>query len=192
MSLRFPIFAACVALAGPVAIKAQTVLAADSPFMPPGAGPGDVRSAEANPFELAGASVTSNGTEVCIYDAGEKRSHWIPVGSAEGRIKVLGYDSVRDRAEVRIDGIAQVLELRKDTVLASALPAQLPMPGNISMPSVFGNRVPQPAYGSPQMLERARKEREARMFVTDLMEIGARQRQADEEARDKKAQENGK
>jgi hypothetical protein len=148
-------------------------LAKDSPFLSPGEeSPGSASGARPA-FELAGGSVTSSGSEVCIYDVNAKRSHWIGVGDADGAIQVVSYDAAGDQAVVRIDGVQQTLDLRKE--------AASPNPSSIT-PFVAAGATVTGAREPVISVEEARARRESRMLVTDLMDIGMRQRQAHEAA----------
>jgi hypothetical protein len=159
----------------------------DSPFLPPahaGGAAGAGRGPQA--FELAGASITSNGTDVCIYDVQAKRSRWITVGSTSDQIQVVSYDPDKDQVVIRANGVQTSLELRKTTVeslgpagqaAAFAMPAAPALTVNPSPPPVLPFKTP----------EVAKQEREARMLVSDLLEIGIQQRKAYEEAAKKAA-----
>jgi hypothetical protein len=156
-----------------VEMPAQTALASSSPFLAAGAAGGGAGPGSGPAFELAGGIVTSSGSEVCIYDINGKRSHWIGVGDADGRIQVLSYDSAADRAVVRVDGVEQTLDLRKETTPRSPASA---VPFVAAVGSVPG------ALPPGMSIQEARKQREARMLVMDLMDAGMKQRQAREEA----------
>jgi hypothetical protein len=185
LRLRFTGILVAAALPGLAGIaKAQTVLVENSPFLPPGSEPGFAGQGNSAQFELAGASVTDKGAEVCIYDVKERRSHWIPVGGVDRGIQVLSYDAIRDRAELRIDGVTQSLEMRK---AAEQPVSRASFPSQEAVNLAANNGLPTQA--TPAQIETARKQREARMFVTDLMEIGMQQRRAFEEAQRKKAEE---
>jgi len=167
------VFLALLSLGKAGGASAQDTLAKESPFLPPGTAAGRGGEGSGAAYQLAGGSVTSRGSEVCIYDVGGRRSRWIGVGEADGGFQVVSYDSDADRAVVRIDGVQQTLELRKAASPANAV--------------AFNSFVPAPAYITgpaprPLSAEAARKQREARMLVADLMDIGMRERQANEEA----------
>jgi hypothetical protein len=110
---------------------------------------------------------------VCIYDVNGKRSHWIGVGDADGRIQVVSYDAAGDRAVVRIDGVEQTLDLRKEAA---------PRNPGFAVPFVAAANTAPGALPPGISIQEARKQREARMLVMDLMDAGMRQRQAHEEA----------
>ena len=159
----------------------------DSPFVPAansGRAAGGSRTPQA--FELAGASITSHGTEVCIYDVQAKRSRWISVGSTSDQIQVVSYNPEKDQVVIRANGVQTSLELRKTTVeslgpvgqaAAFAMPSAPALTVNPSPPAVL-------PFKSPEV---AKQEREARMLVSDLLEIGIQQRKAYEEAARKAA-----
>jgi len=189
MDLRLRLLSLCLAASSlglPRISAAQEVLAKDSPFLPPGAGSGAASDPDSAGYELDGASVTSQGTSICIYDVKEKHSRWIGVGNSDGRIQVVRYDPNLDRAEIRVDGESQILELRKA--------AEQPVSGNLqalplALAPMSPNGIAPDNHGtSPENL---RKQREARMMVTDLMMIGMRQRMAHDEEVRKKAEEEG-
>jgi len=173
-----PICSAILAVLLAVAVSsAQTALPKDSPFLP---APGTAASG-AGPtqegLELAGVSSTAKNTLVCIYDNQTKRSHWIPVNATVEGIKVLAYDSTLDQVSLSVGGQKKVLRLRKATVsgVANANPgaAAAGFATPAVMPSTPGTPQPPPAPGSI-----AQQETEARMLVSDLLEIGIQQRKA--------------
>jgi len=163
----------------------QTTLVGDSPFAPAGS-PGAAAAASAQAYELAGSSVQGPDVLVCIFDRAAKRSDWIPVGGTDGVVHVVSYDQDKDRAIVTISGAMKELTLRTATVAsASAAPAGRPAP-----PAPRPR--PQPVAGGPPApvpaTSAAREQLEARMLVSDLLDIGVQQRKAYQEARQKAAQ----
>jgi len=163
----------------------QTTLVGDSPFAPAGsAGAAAASSAEA--YELAGSSVQGPDVLVCIFDRGAKHSDWIAVGGTAGAVHVVSYDADKDRAVVTISGARKELTLRTATVAsAGAAPA-----GRQAPPSP--RPAPQVVAGAPPVqgpaANAAREQQEARMLVSDLLDIGVQQRKAYQEARQKAAQ----
>lgn len=163
----------------------QTALPKESPFMP---APGSAGAAPAanETLELGGFSGTGQTTVVCITDIASKRSHWIPVGSTVEGIKVLSFDSARDQATIIVGGLQKILHMRKATVAstsnAGAVAAGFAAPAAIA--PTQGTPQPPPAPGSV-----AQQETEARMLVSDLLEIGIQQRKAYEDAQKKADQE---
>jgi hypothetical protein len=176
-----------VALAAFLAVaeaSAQTALPKDSPFLPtPGTAANGGASTQEG-LELAGVSSTAKNTFGCIYDNQTKRSHWIPVNATVEGIKVLAYDSTLDQVSLSVGGQNKVLRLRKATVsgVANANPgaAAAGFATPAVMPITQGSPQPPPAPGSI-----AQQETEARMLVSDLLEIGIQQRKAYEDAQKK-------
>jgi len=177
----FPIFATMAVAAGAPVDRAQTALP-DSPFLSSTAPGPQTGSVEA--FQLTGISVVGEKTFVSIYDAGEKHSLWIIVGESVGGIHVVSCDVATEQSVVRIGGQLKVLTLRKPAVTAAAF-APVPVGAEIApigLPTATGE-----AAVTPPLTEEDKEAREARMLVTDLLEIGAQQRKAYEEAQKKAA-----
>lgn len=175
---------ALVLLLLPVAAAAQ----GRSPFLPPsGQGIGPEGPAEA--YELAGASVSSIGAQICLYDRAHKQSRWLPVGETSDGIEVLSYDPASDQAVVRFDGATHVLSLRKAAINSSGAPAVAYVAPTPVLRSVPNRPIVDPSTigKSPEVVK---QEREARMLVSDLLEIGMEQRKAYQEAQ-KKARAQG-
>jgi hypothetical protein len=172
-------------------------------------------SASGETFEFAGVSSIGKKTDLIIYDKTAKKSHWIAPGETKEGIAVINYDAAREEAVVKVNGVQKTLALRKGggpvgtartaanpsggftTPLPAVLPApasaNLPVPnaavtaaapvtsGNTSSPTASA---PPPPPGSAAEVQ-ARQETEARMLVSDLLEIGMAQRRAYEEAQRK-------
>jgi hypothetical protein len=180
------------ALVAPLLAAGDDGLSTRSPFLPLNAPQGgDAAASQGEHYELAGASLTNEGTLLCLYDSASKHYRWLTVGKTDDGIQVVSYDPNREEAVVRFDGSAHVLSLRQVRTqqaggLALVSPAQpvpmTPMPspvnngGPIVDPSTIGK--------SPEVIK---QEREARMLVSDLLEIGMQQRKAYEEAQKKAA-----
>ena len=158
----------------------------DSPFAPlPGAAGSAAAPEEL--FELAGASATGQGTEVCIYNSQTKRSTWIAVGSSRDGVEVVSFDPDRDQAVVSLHGQRKTLSLRKAVVTAAPVPVFTPP---VYAPAPPGENLaaaaPQPVGPQPvgtSSREQKIQEREARMLISDLMQIGMEQRKAYAEAK---------
>ncbi len=162
----------------------QSSLVVNSPFSPNGtASLGAGAPAEA--YELAGSSIEGSDMSVCIFERQAKHSQWIPVGGDVDGVRVISYDPANDTAVVMIAGSRKELSMRKAAVavLNPASPNRTPQvvstPAAVSAPIAAA---PPEAVGSA-----AREQREARMLVSDLLEIGIQQRKAYQEAKQKAA-----
>jgi hypothetical protein len=180
-TLRLPALAAlsCVgtALGQPLIVN--------SPFSSVGSqGVGAAGPAEA--YELAGSTVAGPDVTVCIFERQKKRSAWIPVGGDEDGVRVVSFDALHDTAVVVIGGARKELSLRKSVVssLYAASGARAPAPVAEPAPALVPiSSAPAPASTATA----AQDQREARMLVSDLLEIGVQQRKAYQDAKQKAA-----
>lgn len=165
---------------------AQTALPKDSPFLP-ALGTAPAVAAAGDIHELAGVSSTGKSTLVCIYDNQAKRSRWIAVNATVDGIKVLSFDAAKDEATIKVGEQQKTLRMRKAAVAGSANVNAGANAAAFATPAptvTQGTPQPPPAPGSV-----AQQETEARMLVSDLLEIGIQQRKAYEEAQKKAEQE---
>jgi len=134
-------------------------------------------------LQLAVISVIAPQIYVLLVDtanAGKSRSRWIAVGAKVDDLEVLSCDVDKDEAVVRVGSDLKTLALRKPaSAKTGAMPAAFasqspPMP----LVGPAGGALPQVA----PLVTREEKEREARMLVSDLLDISMRQRKAYEEA----------
>jgi hypothetical protein len=186
--LRVP---ALAALWSAAAAFGQGALVGNSPFMPSGGAAG-AASGPAEAYELAGSSVQGSSVTVCIFERQAKRSQWIPVGGISDGIHVISYDARHDKAVVAIGGAIKELTLRKSTV-ASLGPPQAaragPVPAETAAPpAMISSATPAGPPPAPATSP-AQEQREARMLVSDLLEIGVQQRKAYQDAKLKAASE---
>lgn len=189
MAARLPasrLLTASFAASAALSILAQTP-PANSPFVPPpSAAPA---SADNGSLQLVGMTVVGRDTLLSIRTESDQRSVWIPVGKTVAEITAVSYDAKAERAVVRHKGENHTLILRK----AAVAPADAPAPAAAPTPSPRVATPPttaaEPAAPLPPLTPQQEKEMEARMLVTDLLEIGQRQRQAYEEAQRKAAAE---
>lgn len=175
------------------AVLPQAARAGDSPFVQ-GAG-GAAGTAAGGPpaaYELAGASVTDAGVQVCIFDTQAKKSRWIAVGSTAEKIQVVSYDPGTERAVIRVDGAQRELVLRHARVATGGPQQARPASSFTASPApaapqpLVGIQPPPPPPG--KSAEVLKEEREARMLVSDLLDISMQQRKAYEEAQRKASQ----
>lgn len=190
----------------PVLAGAQTALPKQSPFAPSGGA--QVATAAANEsLEFAGVMIGKT-TDVIIHDKTAKRKHWIGIGETVDGISVVKYDPAREQAVVRINGAEKVLALKKPNragpgpapVQAVPVGFNVPPPTAAVPPASDPAQIVQkiqpapppdtaaPAPTTPQTPQaQAKAETEARMLVSDLLEIGMAQRKAYEDAQRKAA-----
>lgn len=183
-------FFAALALFTAIGARAQIALPKESPFMPaPGAVAADQPASDT--FELKGFSSTGKKILVCVYDSQAKRSHWIAVDDTVEGIKIVAFDAAKEEATITVGGQKKTLRMRKPSVAAgtntanTAGTAAAGFASPVTAPMITqGIPQPPPAPGSI-----AQQEVEARMLVSDLLEIGIQQRKAYEEAQKKADQE---
>jgi hypothetical protein len=178
--LRLPALAA-LGCAG--SLYGQTALIADSPFAPVGASAGSAASAPAEAFELAGSTAQGSQVTVCIFERKNKHSEWIPVGGESNGIHVISYDGAHDTAVVTISGERKQLTMHRPVVASTNLPAggrAAAVPVTSAPVAPIAASVPE-APANPSTA--ARDQREARMLVSDLLEIGVQQRKAYQDAK---------
>lgn len=192
---------------------AGSALSKDNVFRPPGSAA--AASAAANEtLEFAGVSSIGSRTELIFYDKATKKNHWIGKGETKEGITVLNYDARREEAIVTINGTQKTLPMRQPaagkpgapiralppvatgfnvstpaplpTVVTPAAAPVTPTPDAAPMPAP--PNTPPPAPTTPEAVAKA--ETEARMLVSDLLEIGMAQRRAYEEAQRRAAEGN--
>ncbi len=166
-------------------------------------------AAASETIEFAGVSAMGKRTDLVIHDKTSKKSHWIAEGETKEGITVLKYDARREQVVVKVNGAEKILQLRKGSgpVNAVAGVPSLPSGFNTPMPTasvVQTNQQPGPSGGAPSPIAESpvaaaaqptpkpegpptpegqqKQETEARMLVSDLLEIGMAQRKAYEDA----------
>jgi hypothetical protein len=163
----------------------QTALVGNSPFAPSG-NAAVQGSAPAQDYELSGATSEDQQVSVCIYERQAKRSEWIPVGGNVDGIHVISFDNNHDMAVVMVGGQRKEITMRKAKI-AKSESAVAPRPAFVA-----DNTPAAPIASAPQPLPPAatapeQEQREARMLVSDLLEIGVQQRKAYQDAKLKAA-----
>ncbi|MEO7600206.1 MAG: hypothetical protein ABIV50_14825 [Opitutus sp.] len=175
-----------------VGLRGQTPIK-ESPFLPAANAASPSKSANAA-YELAGMSVAGKATLLSILRTSDKRSIWVAVGQTVGEVTAVSYDPKTDEATIRAKGKLLTLGMKKSAVVngpAARVPTG-PMPV-ITLPANVKPPQAQPvAVAAPPVSVQEEKETEARMLVTDLLEIGQEQRRAYEEAQKQAASKSGK
>lgn len=190
------------------AVAADT-LPKGSPFLPAGSAAA-AAIAPGEMIEFAAVRTIGQTTEIDLYDTQGKKNHWIAVGASAEGMTVVSYDARRDQVVAKIGGMDKLLPLRKtkgnargpapivaaspamNFALPPAAPDPVPAPspagyggatspadGSAAAPAPAASPAPSPAPTVPLTI--ARQEEEARMLVSDLLEIGMAQRKAYEE-----------
>jgi hypothetical protein len=162
----------------------QTALVANSPFAASGTAASSAGTAGQD-FELAGSSRTGTEVSVCIFERQAKHTEWIPVGGTTDGIRVISFDSLHDKAVVMISGQRREISMR--TAAVASLPQQASPRADVASSAAASPLVPvntpPAALGTPEQ-----QQREARMLVSDLLEIGVQQRKAYQDAKLKASQ----
>ena len=167
-------FTLCLALPG-AGLHGQG-LPGSSPFLPAAAAAAGAPAS--TKYQLSGIMTNGPDLMVSITRLSDRQSFWIPVGGTVNEVTVLGCNPDRDEAVINASGEKLTLTLRK-----AATATGTDQPAVASAPPVVSPPLP-PPVGSPEV-----QEREARMLVTDLLDIGQQHRKAYEEAQKKAAAE---
>jgi hypothetical protein len=164
--------------------------------------------------EFAGISSVGKRTELIFVDKTTKKNYWIAKGETKEGITLLNYDAKREEAVVKINGVQKTLALRRNAkptppshtvpptptgfnVAPTPLPAFSPAPASVTPATAMMPEpvppvpaaAPAPNPPTPNTPEAvAKAETEARMLVSDLLEIGMAQRKAYEEAQRRAAE----
>lgn len=180
-----------------------------SPFLPAGTS-GPPAEAAAESIEFAGIySTVGKRTDLIFHDKATKKNHWIAQGETKEGISVVSYDELRQQVVVKLNGIEKTLALRKVASPKGGAPRPVaPQPTGFNVPPPVAASEPvviTPGTGNGQAgitisaapaapaapeapeTTRVRQETEARMLVSDLLEIGMAQRKAYEDAQRKAA-----
>lgn len=213
-ALRHAVFPLLIAASAMAADKSNG-LPKTSPFVSAST-PVGATDTSAETIEFAGVSIIGQKTDLIFHDKRSKKNHWIAKGETKEGISVVSYDDVREQVQVKINGVEKTLPLRKNTKsgnaprpvapvqlgfnVPTAAPAVANAAGVVDLSTVTGGaagaaaataqpaaaNTPPPAPNTPESI--TRQETEARMLVSDLLEIGMVQRKAYEEAQRKAAQ----
>ncbi|MBL9202739.1 MAG: hypothetical protein JNL39_19655 [Opitutaceae bacterium] len=160
------------------------------------AGPAAAAATAPEAIEFWGVTSIGKQTDLIFRNKTAKKSSWIAKGETKDGITVLNYDAEKEQAVVRIDGVQKVLSLKKATTSVNVA-GMTPLPAGFNVPAATPAiasapppaSVPAPSTTPPApQTEIQRQETEARMLVSDLLEIGMAQRKAYEEAQRKAAE----
>lgn len=198
-------FLSLLALGPSTVVVAQTPQISN-PFSAPAASPG-AASATADGLEFAGMSEIGKEVHFVFVDKAAKKQRWVKEGETTDGISIVRYDSRIEQVTIRHNGAEKTLAMRKaastprtpghvvaplQPATGFAMPSPLPMPAMPPPAQVADNSAqaggltPLPTPATPQTPQ-AKAETEARMLVSDLLEIGMAQRRAYEEQQRKAA-----
>ncbi len=182
------------------AAETTTALPKRSPFES-ASGPAAPSAAANETIEFAGVSTIGKKTDLIFKNKTSNKTSWITKGETKDGISLLNYDALKDQAVVKIDGVEKVLTLRKAgggsgaVQPVAAVPTGYNIPAPAPSPSGAAAPVPvpvtvaaTPAVPAAPQTEQQKQETEARMLVSDLLEIGMAQRKAYEDAQRKAAE----
>ena len=157
-------------------LTASSLVAQSSPFQrKPGPTNSATETAKELPFEFTGLVNMGANPLICVTELAEKRSYWIKVGQSSQGIAVKEFDQESRSIQIQHNGQSYLLKLAMPTFDSSKLAQYQP-------PALSG---PLPSAGiAPTVpLTNEEKATDARMLVSDLLEIGMIQRKAYETAK---------
>lgn len=168
-----------IAVASAVHAPAQTQTA--SPFLPTAQVGTGIAPASSGPIEFTGVLTTKQTVLVSLTHTEKKRSQWIAVGASADGLEVLRFDAKTSQVTLRHAGVEHTLTLKQPVISASNAAGAT---ATLSGPAAAIAQIP-----LPPLITKEEQEREARMLVSDLLELGMQQRKAYEEAQRKAATE---
>ena len=184
-----PLVSAALALGTAAWGTAQTAVPKTSPFLPAPGSASIAPSAAGETIQFTGVSVIGPKTFVSLFDTQKQKSRWLTLGEAIDGMEIRSYDAQRDQIVLRVNGADKTLPLRKSGGLIANLNYTPPPTASFApTPSIGAPSLPTPTMGTPvppPTTPQAKAEQEARMLVSDLLEIGMAQRKAYEEAQKK-------
>ena len=154
-------------------VAGNCALAQSSPFMRAQQTKAKTAVAEKDlKFALTGIIKLGDTPMVCITEVAENRSQWIKLGESSSGITVTGFDAENNAVSISHAGQSMNLVLKVPTFDPSELNAYQPM-----------GALPSAGVAVPVAVTNEEKEVEARMLVSDLLEIGLIQRKAYQKAK---------
>ena len=178
-------------------------LSKDSPFIGPQTNVGSPSFGSFPLYTLVGVIGIDRSTRVGILDMRTRKSVWIPLGQTIGGIEAVSHNPRTDEVVVRVNGTLQMLSLRMPNINGSPMPSEAMTSSPLipstafhfaTNPSQQNNTPLPPLAPNPSQVSirpvgtTGEQEREARMLVSDLIDIGMQQRKAYQEAQRKNQQ----
>ena len=144
-------------------------------------------------LHLTGISLVGDVRSFNIYDTQGKKSYWIRKDEAFDGFKVVGYDAATQSVTVQSPVTARIVPLRHARIVAVS--PTIAAPAAVVVPPPFESKIPAHVVGVDELknpktpAEIKQAEYEARMMVSDLLEISMQERARQKALRD--AQKNG-
>lgn len=137
--------------------------------------------ADLDALQLSGISMIGSERLFNLVDTRTQRSFWIPLKGSQNGFTVTAFDRDNDKIVVKRGAFTRTIALRKSVLVAPtpSRPAAPPAPVVSSMPPL--NELPKEGVAelkdpkTPAEIKQA--EFEARMMVSDLLEISMRERE---------------
>ena len=132
--------------------------------------------AKLDKMEFTGLLGIGGEVTISLYDAETKQSHWIPLDGAEDGISVSGFDEDNGTISVSLDGITREIAINENEIVALKRTAPVRASGS--------GAAPPKKVVAVKDDETLIKEEEARLFVSDLLANGMKQREEFRKARE--------
>jgi len=177
---------AAVTLLGPARAE-STSLQTNSPFAAAGSGPtASTESQALATIEFTGVFVLGNKPSFSLRDTATNRSFWIDLGQTVEGVTATAYDAESHSVTITGRGGVRTLGLKEarivnapvpPAVATSSAPASAAVPATPAVPPRQLTIAEQlPPNLTPQQRQQRTQEIEARMMVSDLLEIGQQER----------------
>lgn len=194
--LLVPLAAALSAGAGVESLRDR------SPFLPPAAQKSNAQGDALSSIELTGILSVDGKPKFSVRDTSSGRSFWIGLGETEEGLTIRSYDEAASSVVVEGRGESRQLVIREARVTtATGIPVPIQVAGPPGQPArmaaIIPNPPPPPArpqqapaqQSAPRQMAAdgtapktdAEKERDARLLVSDLLEISIKERKRYEE-----------
>jgi len=138
--------------------------------------PVQVTPSKLDKMEFTGLLGIGGEVTISLYDAETKQSHWIPLDGAEDGISVSGFDEDNGTISVSLEGITREIAINENEIVTLKRTAPVRANGSGAAP-------PKKAVAVKDD-ETLIKEEEARLFVSDLLANGMKQREEFRKARE--------
>jgi len=168
-----------------------------SPFLPPSAPKSAAQGDALSSIELTGIFSLNGKPKFSVRDTSSGRSLWIGLGETEEGLTIRSYDESKSSVVIEGRGGSRnvvIREARVTTAPSTPIPIQVAGPPGqpARMATIIPNPPPQqqrPQASQPQQATSAatgpktdaEKERDARLLVSDLLEISIQERKRYEE-----------